>query len=110
MTFIEMMHDDFNTPKALSVMIDLARTINTKVANGEDASLDGQVLKHLGHMIGILGQDPEAFFKGGEDLDGEVAALIQAREKAKADEIRDQLTNMGIVLEDSANGTIWRRG
>ena len=69
-------------------------------------------------MLGLLEQDPEAFFKGNEADDevAEIEGLIKARNDARAakdwpaaDAARNRLTEMGIVLEDGAGGTSWRR-
>ncbi|MGV6806646.1 MAG: CysS/YqeB C-terminal domain-containing protein, partial [bacterium] len=77
-------------------------------------------LKALGEILGLLQEDPEQFFKGvgGNGLqDDEIDKLVQERIQAKldknyqrADEIRNQLQEAGIVLEDSREGTQWRRG
>lgn len=111
--FHEAMQDDFNTPVALSVLFDLARDIN-KTQDGISAA----ILKRLGGLLGILEQDPEQFLKSGENT-GEIEAiekLIAERNHARAeknwaksDEIRDQLTAMGITIEDTASGTTWRK-
>lgn len=113
--FIEVMNDDFNTPKALSVLFDLAHNINTAKQAQKDVTKDACVLKHLSDTIGLLQQEVESFFKG-DDIDADVEDLIKQREQArvdkqwaKADEIRDQLLAKGIVLEDTAKGTLWRR-
>ena len=122
--FIAAMDDDFNTPEALAVMFELVSEINRAKAAGESeeaAHLAG-ILKRLGGVLGLLQDDPEAFFKGvgGADTgglsDAQIEALIQRRldarkEKnwAEADRIRDELQNNGIVLEDGAGGTTWRR-
>ncbi len=119
--FRAAMDDDFNTPEALPVLFDLAKEIN-RVKN-TDAALAGQLaglLKQLADVLGLLGQEPEAFLQGwgaGEDSEvAEIEALIKARNDARAakdwaaaDQARDKLTEMGIVLEDGAGGTSWRR-
>jgi cysteinyl-tRNA synthetase len=114
-TFVEVMNDDFNVPKALSVLFELARNINTQRQQQQDVNLEANLLKHLGDTLGVLQQDPEAFFQG-DDLDAQVEDLIKQREQARvdkqwarADEIRDELLAQGIVLEDSAGKTLWRR-
>ncbi len=118
--FKEAMDDDFNTPEAYSVLFDMAREINR--LKGEDlatASALGARMRELGDVLGLLAQEPEAFFKGDAGEDDEVAeieALIKARNDARAakdwaaaDAARDALTAKGIVLEDGAQGTTWRR-
>ena len=117
--FRAAMDDDFNTPEAYSVLFDLAREVNRLKGEGaaEAAALAGR-LRELGGVLGLLEQDPEAFFKGDEADDevAEIEALIKARNDARAakdwpaaDAARNRLTEMGIVLEDGAGGTSWRR-
>lgn len=117
--FKEAMDDDFNTPAALAVLFDLAREINK--AKGENMAQANQLasrLKQLANVLGILAQESETFLQGdtGNDEIAQIEALIQQRNNAratkdwaKADEARNKLTEMGIVLEDSANGTTWRK-
>ncbi|MDE3272036.1 cysteine--tRNA ligase [Pseudoalteromonas sp. G4] len=117
--FNAAMNDDFNTPEALPVIFELAKEINR--LKDEDANQAGQlafILKTLGEILGIAQQDPESFLQGEQD-DNEVAeieALILQRNQARADknwaladEARDKLTAMGVVLEDSAGKTTWRK-
>ncbi len=117
--FRAAMDDDFNTPEAYSVLFDLAREVNRLKGEGaaEAAALAGR-LRELAGVLGLLEQDPEAFFKGNEADDevAEIEALIKARNDARAakdwpaaDAARNRLTEMGIVLEDGAGGTSWRR-
>ena len=117
--FKEAMDDDFNTPEAYSALFDLVREINRQKA--EDMSVAaglGARLRELGAVLGILQQDPDAFLKGGEADDevAEIEQLIAQRNQARADKnwaaadaARARLTEMGIVLEDSAGKTSWRR-
>ena len=123
--FIAAMDDDFNTPEALSVLSALRRDINTARQSGEQEKalfLAGQ-LKSLGAILGLFQLQPIEFLRGisgnietGGLTDAEVDALVEERTLARAeknwsrgDEIRDQLNNAGIVLDDSASGTRWRR-
>ncbi|MCT8761430.1 cysteine--tRNA ligase [Glaesserella parasuis] len=117
--FKEAMDDDFNTPGALAVLFELAREINKlKAENQEEANKLAARLKQLAGVLGLLEQDPETFLQGDANNDevAEIEALIKQRNEARAsknwavaDEARNKLTAMGIVLEDGANGTTWRR-
>ena len=119
--FKAAMDDDFNTPAALAVLFDLAKAINTAKDEAEAAGLAGRLVE-LGGILGILYQDPVKFLQSGaaaSGADDEVAkieALIEQRKQARAnkdyaaaDAARNELTAMGIVLEDGPNGTTWRR-
>ena len=121
--FTEAMDDDFNTPNALSVLFELARAVNkAKQENSEQADGLAARLRELGAILGILAQQPEAFLQAGsaqidDNQTAEIEALIQQRNQARADknwaaadQARNKLTEMGIILEDGANGTSWRRG
>ncbi len=120
--FCEAMNDDFNTPEAYSALFDMVREINRlKSEDMAAANSMAAQLRELASVLGLLEQDPETFLKGGAQTenDDEVAkieALIKQRNDARqskdwalADEARNELTAMGIVLEDGAEGTIWRR-
>lgn len=119
--FAEVMDDDFNTAGAISVLHAVANEINQLRRDGEDqaAQRSAAVLVRLGGVVGLLQQDPEAFFQAdtGSDLTAEeIERLIQARADARkaknfaeADRIRDELADKGIVLDDSREGTTWRR-
>ncbi|TNG91432.1 cysteine--tRNA ligase [Pasteurellaceae bacterium USgator11] len=117
--FKEAMDDDFNTPNALSVLFELARAVN-KAKQESPAQADGLAarLRELGEVLGILYQQPEAFLQAGSNASevAKIEALIQQRNQARtdknwvvADQARDKLNAMGIILEDSADGTIWRK-
>ena len=118
--FRQAMDDDFNTPEAYSVLFELAREVNRLKGEGSAlaAGLAGR-LRELAGVLGLLGQDPEAFFQGNAGADDEVAeieALIKARNDARAakdwpaaDAARNRLNELGIVLEDGPQGTTWRR-
>ncbi|ORT50069.1 cysteinyl-tRNA synthetase [Vibrio sp. qd031] len=117
--FTNAMNDDFNTPEAYSVLFEMAREINRlKTEDINKASGLGALMRELAAVVGILHQDPEAFLQGNEDDDevAEIEALIKLRNDsrankdwANADLARDKLNEMGIVLEDGAQGTTWRR-
>jgi len=116
--FVEAMNDDFNTRVALASLYDLVRELNSCKDPDQAQRLAGE-LKAMGEILGILREDPEQFLQAGSDdtiSAGAVEALIQERLDAKkaknfarADEIRDELQAQGVVLEDSPQGTQWRR-
>ena len=113
------MDDDFNTPGALAVLFEIAREVNKlKTEDAETANGLAVCLKELAGVLGLLEQDPETFLKGdaNDDEAAEIEALIKQRNEAKAaknwavaDEVRDKLKAMNIVLEDTPNGTTWRK-
>ncbi|WP_427835140.1 cysteine--tRNA ligase [Actinobacillus pleuropneumoniae] len=117
--FKAAMDDDFNTPGALAVLFEVAREVN-KLKTEDMAKANGLAvcLKELAAVLGLLYQDPEAFLQGDANNDevAEIEALIKQRNEAKAaknwavaDEVRDKLKAMNIVLEDTPNGTTWRK-
>jgi len=119
--FNAAMDDDFNTPEALAAMFELVREIN-RLRNEDESQAAGLAaeLRQLGDMLGILQQDPESWLRGEAATDGlsdeAVEALIQQRLDARAgntgaeaDRIRDELKGQGILLEDAAGSTSWRR-
>ncbi len=122
--FFAAMDDDFNTPGALAVLFDLVRDINRAKTTGEAEKAEelGGILRRLGGLLGILQKDADEYFKGEITQapaidDDAVEALIEQRNEARknrdwvaSDRIRDELKSHGIVLEDGAAGTLWRRG
>ncbi len=117
--FVAAMDEDFNTPEALAVLFDLARELNaaarsdTQRARGLAAELKG-----FGGIFGILQEDPLLFRRGGgsgsddADIDALVAERSSAkreRDFARSDAIRASLLERGVVLEDTREGTVWRR-
>jgi cysteinyl-tRNA synthetase len=116
--FMEAMNDDFNTPEAIAVLFDLANDTN-KTGTKQGATL----LKMLGGILGLLQQEPQYYFQDNtfivdtaytsEQIDKLIQDRIAARKKGdytKADHIRKELLDVGIVLEDNLQGTTWRRG
>lgn len=117
--FIHAMDDDFNTPVAFSVLFEMAREVNRlRLQEGElnRAAEIAAGLKRLAAVFGLLQVDPDTYLQAGGDIDEQVAKLIHNRETARenknwqqADQIRDQLKSMGVLIEDGAGGTTWRR-
>ena len=111
--------DDLNTPVVISELHKLAREMNAADTDAR-ATAKGRLLAVAG-LMGLLQQDPEQWFtlsRGGSDISAEqIEALIAKRNQAKADKdyagadaVREELKAMGVVLEDSREGTKWRRG
>ena len=114
---LDFLEDDLNTPRALSLMSELAKDINLETDQAKKRNLASQ-LKASANLIGLLHQDPEAWFKSGVQTlsDAEIEDLIQQRAEAKqaknyaeADRVRDLLDSKGILLEDSPTGTTWKQ-
>jgi len=128
----EALDDDLNTPKALAALASIAsraRQLRNRLANAADsaqplqsgieelANLTAQ-MRAGGAALGLLQQDPGAWFARGtsEDDDARIQALIEervaakrARDFARADAIRDRLAAEGVLLEDTAQGVRWKR-
>ena len=122
--FNTAMRDDFNTSEAIAVLFEINKELNRAVKdeNAEQATVYYSTLRHLTHILGLVQYNVDEFLKSdiGQEALGlseeQVADLIQqrvdakkAKEFAKADEIRQSLLDQGIVLEDTRQGTIWRR-
>ena len=112
------LHDDFNTPLAFAELMALVAELNRTTDSTVGAGLARQI-RAAGKLLGLVEQDATSWFQeGADDLDeAEIEALIEQRATARkakdfaaSDRIRDQLLERGIVLEDGAQGTIWRRG
>lgn len=113
--------DDLNTPLALTHMHEMAGILNKVVDDTSRAFVKGRLLA-AGKAMGLLQQDPEVWFKRQPENAvspdaAAVDALIKQRAEARrnkdfaaSDRIRDQLAAQGIILEDGAGGTAWRRG
>jgi cysteinyl-tRNA synthetase len=117
--FSAAMDDDFNSPEACAVLFEMIREIN-RLRDSDSLAAAGLAaqLKQLAGVLGVLQLEPEAFLQagaGGKVDAAEVEALIAARLQARAeknwaesDRIRDQITALGVVLEDGKGGTTWR--
>jgi len=117
--FCSAMNDDFNTPEALAVLFDVSKQLNVaKQSNNKEVVALASLLKGLGGLLGLLQLDPAEFLQGGGN-DDEVAAieaLIKQRNDARvnkdwasADDARDKLKALNVILEDSAGKTTWRK-
>jgi len=112
--FESAMDDDLNTAAALAAVHDMVREVNTAMAaNGITADEQAAVLDAIGKFDAVLG------IFGPEDdqlLDADIEALIEERQQARrdrnfarSDEIRDELAEKGIILEDTKDGVRWKR-
>ncbi len=114
--FAAAMNDDFNTPEACAVLFDLAAEVN----RNRTAQLASQ-LRGLAGLLGLLGRQPQDFLQAAPARDGETTpemieeriaertAAKKRRDFAEADRIRSGLLAAGVILEDGAKGTSWRR-
>ncbi len=118
--FFAAMDDDFNTAVAVSVLFDLAHEINrVKSTDAKGAAVLAARLRRLGGILGLLGREPTEFLRAGatdgiseQDIERLIAARLTARKTknfAEGDRIRDDLKAKGVILEDGAGGTTWRR-
>ena len=122
--FNSAMRDDFNTAEAIAVLFEVNKELNraVKEQQAEQAAIYYATLRHLTNILGLVQHNVEEFLKS--DIGQEALALSQeqiedliqqrqdakkAKEFAKADEIRQSLLDQGVVLEDTRQGTIWRR-
>ena len=119
--FFQAMDDDFNTPMAISVLFDLSHELNRlKNTDKKQAKIIAQQLKALAQLLGLLENNAQQFLQGNASADGlsddEINTLIAQRASAKQDKnwsecdrIRDVLDAENILLEDTPEGTRWRR-
>ncbi len=114
--FRQAMDDDFNTPEACAVLFDLAAELNRHKSSALAAQL-----RALGGLLGLLKRDPQTFLQAAPESAGEWSveridaaitdrvAAKKAKNYAESDRLRAELLTAGIVLEDGAQGTTWRR-
>jgi len=117
-SFREAMNDDFNTAEAISVLFDIAREINrVKETEPAQAARLGKLMLKLAGVMGLMQGSAEQFLRRGEDqVDAQlIESLIAQRKQARADkdwaladEIRDRLNEMKVVVEDGTDGSRWR--
>src|SRR5690606_16407914 len=119
--FIRVMDDDFNTPQAIATLQDLTRDVNTLLNNGSAVgqnvltAIDATYNELGGQVLGIIPQTEVATGGNSQREAGLINLLLEMRKQARAqknyaesDRIRDELTRLGVVLEDRADGTVWR--
>ncbi len=110
--FIAAMDDDLNTSKALAALFDLAHEINRARNDGRDASAAQATLLELAGVLGLTLNEPEADMGAAPFIDLLITVreeLRKAKQFALSDRVRDGLEELGISLEDSPEGTSWRR-
>ena len=116
---LEALENDLNTPRALAELFGLVRQLNSATHDRARVGL-ARSLRSGGWLLGLLQDDPRAWFTAGRGADGpgdewinarvqERQAMRQSRNFAEADRIRDELVGQGIVIEDRADGPRWRR-
>lgn len=119
--FHAAMDEDFNTPEALAVLFEITHEINRiRASDPHRAAALARILKELAAPLGILQSAPDQYLRNTVDTDltvedielriAERTLARKVRDFGKADRIRDELAESGVILEDSANGTTWRRG
>ncbi len=116
--FEDAMNDDFNTPVALAILFDLARELNTAKTEKHTEKVNSLALTltHLAHILGLLDMEADVFLQGDQQ-DTNIEQKIQLRTEAKkaknwslADQLRDELKAMNVILEDTPDGkTTWRQ-
>lgn len=117
--FIDALEDDLNTPMALAELFELVRAANKAESAEDKARLKAQLLD-AGSLLGLLQQSPQDWFSATtsdselsaeriEQLIADRAAARKAKNFAESDRIRNELAELGVLIEDGAQGTRWRR-
>ncbi|WP_299322333.1 cysteine--tRNA ligase [Parasphingopyxis sp.] len=116
--FHAALDDDLNTPTALAELFGLAKAAHKASDPAERAAIKAAMME-AGAMLGLIEADPEHWFTGANDndaMDATIERLVADREAARAardfaeaDRLRDMLTGMGVLLDDTPDGTAWRR-
>ncbi|MEZ4630260.1 MAG: cysteine--tRNA ligase [Deinococcales bacterium] len=118
--FAEAMNDDLNTPQALAVLFEAIKDINSRLDKADASYLVGAkdfLESYVGDILGVLHGHSQSLDNQDELLDGLVSMISEERQAARlrrdfksADNLRDRLKALGISLEDTAEGTRWKRG
>jgi cysteinyl-tRNA synthetase len=114
---IAALEDDLNTPKAMAELAAIVKALNQS-SPGDQPRLKGELLA-AGRLMGVLQQDPTAWFSAAKTSSGVDAAEVErliaerlaarkARDFKEADRLRDAITALGVVIEDRPDGTKWR--
>ena len=111
--FTEAMDDDLNTPRALAVLFDLARDINREAGNGLNVRESQKILESLAGVLGLTFK--EEALESSTEAAPFINLLVDLRSRLRnekqfeiADQVRNQLSELGVAIEDSAEGTSWK--
>jgi len=111
--FTEAMDDDLNTPRALAVLFDLARDINREAGNGLNVRESQKILESLAGVLGLTFK--EEVLESSTEAAPFINLLVDLRSRLRnekqfeiADQVRNQLSELGVAIEDSAEGTSWK--
>ena len=110
--FIEAMDHDFNSPQALAALFDLARDINRTIDHGANSQGAQQTLRELAGVLGFSFEKPEVDLAAKPFIDLLISIRTEARKDKQwqmADRVRTSLKDLGVVLEDTPQGTVWKQ-